>query len=70
MDNQKPLTIENQWDVLYRDYPEVYEEFGRVPYKPALPSKLNNWFHLCSKHILWVLARVCQLSIWQAMLTG
>ena len=52
MDNQKPLTIENRWDVLYRDYPEVYEEFGRVPYKPALPSKLNNWFHLCSKHIL------------------
>jgi len=52
MENQKPLTIENRWDVLYRDYPEVYEEFGRFPYKPTLLTKLNHWFHLQKKHIL------------------
>jgi ubiquinone/menaquinone biosynthesis C-methylase UbiE len=27
----RPETIENRWDVLYRDYPEVYEEFASVP---------------------------------------
>jgi SAM-dependent methyltransferase len=30
----RPLTIENRWDVLYRDYPEVYEAFGACPYLP------------------------------------
>lgn len=52
MCNQKPLTIENRWDILYRDYPEVYEEFGRFPYRPTLLSKLNRWFHLQEKYIL------------------
>ena len=52
MRNQKPLTIENRWDILYRDYPEVYEEFGQFPYKPTLLSKLNQWFHLQGKYIL------------------
>ena len=52
MDTQKPLTIENRWDVLYRDYPEVYQEFGRFPYKPTLLSKHNRWFRLKEKHIL------------------
>jgi ubiquinone/menaquinone biosynthesis C-methylase UbiE len=27
----RPETIENRWDVLYRDYPEVYTEFASVP---------------------------------------
>ena len=27
---QKPETIENRWDILYRDYPEVYEAFCEV----------------------------------------
>jgi ubiquinone/menaquinone biosynthesis C-methylase UbiE len=26
----RPETIENRWDILYRDYPEVYEEFSSV----------------------------------------
>jgi ubiquinone/menaquinone biosynthesis C-methylase UbiE len=29
----RPETIENRWDILYRDYPEVYEEFASVPYR-------------------------------------
>jgi ubiquinone/menaquinone biosynthesis C-methylase UbiE len=52
MKNQKPLTIENRWDILYRDYPEVYEEFGQFPYKPTLLTKLNQWFYLKKIHIL------------------
>lgn len=28
----RPETIENRWDILYRDYPDIYEEFASVPY--------------------------------------
>jgi ubiquinone/menaquinone biosynthesis C-methylase UbiE len=34
----KPETIENEWDVLYRDYPEVYDEFAKVKKTPAFHS--------------------------------
>ena len=27
-------SLEGRWDILYRDYPEVYEEFGRIPKVP------------------------------------
>jgi hypothetical protein len=30
----RPETIENRWDILYEKYPEVYDEFASVPYKP------------------------------------
>lgn len=30
----RPETIENRWDILYKEYPEVYDEFAGVPYKP------------------------------------
>ena len=33
---QKPETIENRWDILYRDYPEVYEAFARVNATPKI----------------------------------
>jgi len=29
----RPETIENRWDILYRDYPDIYEEFASVPYR-------------------------------------
>ena len=29
-------SIENRWDILYRDYPEVYEELTAVPYSPLI----------------------------------
>ena len=32
MTGERPETIENRWDILYRDYPDVYEEFASVPY--------------------------------------
>jgi ubiquinone/menaquinone biosynthesis C-methylase UbiE len=31
MPKSRPETIENRWDVLYRDFPEVYDEFVLVP---------------------------------------
>jgi protein-L-isoaspartate O-methyltransferase len=30
----RPKTIENRWDILYKEYPEVYDEFASVPYEP------------------------------------
>jgi ubiquinone/menaquinone biosynthesis C-methylase UbiE len=32
----KPETLENRWDILYRDYPEVYDEFASVKKKPGI----------------------------------
>ncbi len=28
-DSKRPETIENRWDILYRDYPDVYDTFAR-----------------------------------------
>jgi SAM-dependent methyltransferase len=30
----RPESIEHRWDVLYRDYPETYDEFASYPYAP------------------------------------
>jgi ubiquinone/menaquinone biosynthesis C-methylase UbiE len=31
---KRPESLEGRWDVLYRDYAEVYEEWGRIPKVP------------------------------------
>ncbi len=36
----RPLSIENRWDILYRDYPEVYEAFSKFPYHPTIQEQL------------------------------
>ena len=36
----RPESIENRWDILYRDYPEVYEAFSKVTYHPTLFEQL------------------------------
>ncbi|HRF49193.1 MAG TPA: class I SAM-dependent methyltransferase [Anaerolineales bacterium] len=36
----KPESIENRWDILYRDYPEVYEAFSSTPYQPTIYEQL------------------------------
>lgn len=38
---QKPSTIENRWDILYSDYPEVYDEFASVPKDPPVLQALK-----------------------------
>lgn len=48
---EKPLSIENRWDILYRDYPEVYDEFANVPYEPKMIDFLHHRFNLSEKTI-------------------
>lgn len=35
-----PESIENRWDILYRDYPQVYESFSNTPYHPTVYEHL------------------------------
>ena len=37
----KLISIENRWDILYCDYPEVYDEFANVPYEPEMIDVLR-----------------------------
>ncbi len=45
----KPESIENRWDILYRDYPEVYEEFSSYPYRPTVYEQLKGIVDLKGK---------------------
>ena len=45
----RPESIENRWDILYRDYPEVYEEFSNVPYHPTIYEQLREIINLRGK---------------------
>jgi len=47
----RPESIENRWDILYRDYPEVYEAFSKTPYRPTVYEQLAEIFDLRDKHI-------------------
>ncbi len=47
-----PETIENQWDILFRDYPEKYNEFSRTPYDPSHIEVINQHFPLRNKTVI------------------
>lgn len=47
----RPESIENRWDILYRDYPEVYEAFSNVPYHPTVYEQLPKIIDLSGKCI-------------------
>jgi SAM-dependent methyltransferase len=47
----RPETIENRWDILYRDYPDVYDEFASFPYSPAPVDVLAARFTLGGKTV-------------------
>lgn len=47
----RPELIENRWDILYRDYPEVYDEFSNVPYHPTIYEQLPKIIDLHGKRI-------------------
>ncbi len=47
-----PETIENQWDIFYRDYPEIYDRFGRIVKRPTAVEMINQHFPLAGKTIL------------------
>ncbi len=42
-------TVEGRWDILYRDYPEVYDEFAAVPKTP--PIDLMRLFEFTGKTV-------------------
>lgn len=44
-----PLTIENRWDILYRDFPEIYDEFAAVPKDPEPLQVLMSYFDFQDK---------------------
>ena len=47
----RPESIENRWDILYRDYPEVYEAFSNTPYHPPVFEQLTGIIDLHGKSI-------------------
>ncbi len=51
-EKRRPETLEGDWDRLYREYPEVYDEFASVPYKPPESEIINNMFDLNGKVII------------------
>lgn len=52
MKKSKPLTIENRWDILYVEYPEVYDAFASVPKEPRMIDIIPKHFDLKEKTIL------------------
>jgi ubiquinone/menaquinone biosynthesis C-methylase UbiE len=46
---KKPETIENRWDILYKDYPEIYDEFADIPRKPDGMNIIIKKFNLKNK---------------------
>lgn len=49
---QYPETIDNRWDVLYRDYPEIYDQFASFPYQPGMIQAICERFDLANKTVL------------------
>ncbi len=47
----RPESLEGRWDILYRDYPEVYEEWCRIEKRPALLDVIAERFDLQDKVI-------------------
>ena len=47
-----PESLEGRWDILYRDYPEVYDEFARIPKDPEFVGFIMDRFALKEKWIL------------------
>jgi ubiquinone/menaquinone biosynthesis C-methylase UbiE len=48
----KPESLEGRWDLLYRDYPEIYEEFGRIQKEPDLIDVVVERFSLGGKTVV------------------
>ena len=47
-----PETIENRWDILYSEYPEVYDRFASFPYSPRPVDVLASRFQLEGKVVV------------------
>jgi SAM-dependent methyltransferase len=51
MSMARPLSIENRWDILYQDYPEIYDAFSETPYHPTIFEVLPKVLNLQGKDI-------------------
>lgn len=47
-----PETIENRWDILYHEYPEVYDHFASLPYSPRPVDVVTGRFNLEGKVVV------------------
>jgi ubiquinone/menaquinone biosynthesis C-methylase UbiE len=47
-----PETIDNAWDILYRDYPEIYDAFVSFPYRPGVLQAIEERFDFTGKMVL------------------
>lgn len=66
----RPESIENRWDILYRDYPEVYEAFSNTPYDPTVYEQLPGIIDLRGKCIADVGAGTGSSSLALAQVAG
>jgi ubiquinone/menaquinone biosynthesis C-methylase UbiE len=51
MGKEYPLTVENRWDILYRDYPEKYDEFATVGWIHKDENQLYNMYDFSGKRV-------------------
>jgi SAM-dependent methyltransferase len=49
---RRPDSIEHRWDLLYRDYPEVYDEFASYPYTPEPLEVVTDRLGLAGKTLV------------------
>jgi ubiquinone/menaquinone biosynthesis C-methylase UbiE len=61
-----PETIEGRWDILYRDYPEVYDAFSSFPYHPDAISVIMTKFSLSEATVLDIGSGTGRSSFWLA----
>lgn len=66
----RPESIENRWDILYRDYPQVYEAFSNTPYYPTVYEQLPGIVDLRGKCIADVGAGTGSSSLALAQYAG
>ena len=46
-----PLTIENRWDIMYRDFPEKYDEFATIGWNHKEENQIYNKFNFNEKQV-------------------
>jgi len=51
-ETNRPVSLEGRWDILYRDYADVYEAFSRIPKVPDLEDILVTHFAISGKVVV------------------
>ncbi len=73
-DAERSESLEGRWDILYRDYPEVYDAFARIPKRPEPLAVIHERFDLRRKVIVDVGSgsglSTFQLARWAAQVIG